>query len=60
MPVVVTPRCSFCESVVAAKRSRCRKLHNIAGSVIVLDEAQTLPLGLLRPCLAALDELARN
>jgi CRISPR-associated endonuclease/helicase Cas3 len=58
--VVVTTALQFFESLFANGRARCRKLHNLAGAVIVLDEAQTLPLPLLHPCLAALDELARN
>jgi CRISPR-associated endonuclease/helicase Cas3 len=59
-PIVVTTAVQFYESLFAARSSQCRKLHNIAGSVVILDEAQTLPLGRLRPAVAAIDELARN
>jgi len=59
-PIVVTTAVQFFESLFAARTSKARKLHNLACSVIILDEAQSIPVHLLRPCMAAIDELARN
>lgn len=59
-PVVVTTNVQFFDSFFANRTSKCRKLHNIANSVIIFDEAQAIPVEKLKPCLEVIRELSLN
>ncbi len=59
-PLIVTTNVQFFESLFAHKPSACRKLHRIARSAVIFDEAQALPSNLLAPCLEAMKTLRRD
>ena len=59
-PVIVTTAVQFFESLYGNRASKCRKLHNIANSVIIFDEAQMLPTGALLPCVGAIASLVAD
>ena len=59
-PLIVTTNVQFFESLFAARTSRCRKLHNIINSIVVLDEAQLLPPEFLQPILDVMNLLVKH
>lgn len=59
-PVIVTTAVQFFESLYSNRASQCRKLHNIANSVIIFDEAQMIPTVHLLPCVGVMANLAAH
>lgn len=59
-PIIVTTNVQFFESIYSHLASRCRRLHNVINSVVVLDEAHLLPARLLKPCIRGLKELVER
>ena len=59
-PIVVTTNVQFFESLFGHRPSQCRKLHNIARSVVLFDEVQTLPARLVPSLLSSVTGLVRD
>jgi len=59
-PIIVTTSVQFFESLFGNKTSVARKVHAIANSVVVFDEVQTLPPGLLLPIVDVMNELVNR
>lgn len=60
VPIVVTTNVRFFESLFSNRKSACRRIHNLAKSVIIFDEAQMLRREYFKPCLLAMSELVQN
>jgi len=59
-PVIVTTAVQFLETLFSNITGKCRKLHNVTNSVIILDEAQMLPLHILTNTLDALKRMVED
>jgi len=57
-PIIVTTNVQFFDSFHASRPARCRKLHNIAQSIVIFDEVQAIPVEKLKPCLEVIRELS--
>lgn len=51
---IITTAVQFFESLASNKRQKLRKMHNMADSILIFDEAHMLPVNYLAPCLQAI------
>ena len=59
-PIILTTAVQFYESLYSNRSAKLRKIHNIANSVVIFDEAQNTPTNYLKPCVFAVAELIRH
>jgi CRISPR-associated endonuclease/helicase Cas3 len=59
-PIIVTTSVRFFESLFSHRPSDLRRVHNLARSVVILDEVQTLPRQFIQPILGMMEDLAKN
>lgn len=59
-PIIVTTSVRFFESLFSHRPSDLRRVHNVARSVVILDEVQTLPRNFLQPILGMMEDLANQ
>ncbi len=58
-PFIITTAVQFFESVYANKRGKLRKMHNMANSILIFDEAHLMPVDYLQPCLQSIAYITR-
>jgi CRISPR-associated endonuclease/helicase Cas3 len=58
-PIIITTAVQFFESLFANKRGKLRKVHNMADSIIVFDEAHLMPVKYLQPCLLSISFITK-
>lgn len=58
-PLIITTMVQFFHSIYDNKRRKLRKLHNMADSILVFDEAHLMPTEYLQPCLRGIAYITR-
>lgn len=57
---IVTTEVQFFETLFSSRRSKLRKMHNMADSVLIFDEAHLIPVDFMQPCLEGIAVLTKK